>query len=102
MIDRPTDEEKNLIWRALVHAISTDSGIGFSCNNDQGHRVYASGMEGKIVQDSADTPDTSALFKLLKSFDRGYHEEIQDLSTWKNFCTFAFESHIRANQQIGD
>ena len=98
MIDRPTDEEKNLIWRALVHAISSNSGIGFSCNNDQGHPVYASGMKGETVLDSADTPDTSALFKLLKSFEPVYHEEFQDLSTWEKFCTFAFESYKRANQ----
>ena len=98
MIDRPTDEEKDLIWHALVHAISSNSGIGFSCNNDQGHTVYIGGMEGKIVPDSADTPDTSGLFKLLKSFDPVYHEEFQDLSTWEKFCRFAVESYRRANQ----
>lgn len=95
MIDKPTDGDKYIIWTALVHAISSDSGIGFSCNADQGHPVYRRGMEGEIVHDSADTPETSDLFKLLASFDPVFHEEYQDLSTWEKFCSFAVESHDR-------
>ncbi len=102
MIDRPTDDEKYLIWKALVHAISSNSGIGISCNADQGHPVYVRGMEGEIVPDSADTPDTSKLFNLLASFDPMFHEEFQDLSTWEKFCSFAVQSYNRAKQPMGE
>ena len=97
MIDRPTDSEKHLIYRVLVHAINSNSGIGFSHNADQGHPFYRLGADGNMPADAVDTPETSELFKLLVSFDSVFHEEIEDLSTWEKYCKFAVAAYDRAN-----
>lgn len=98
MIDRLTDDEKQIIWRALVHAIESNSGIGFTCNNDQGHPAYLTGAEGEVMPDVADTPERSTLFNLLVSFGPEFHQnpENPDLSTWQKYCSFAVESYRRA------
>ena len=98
MIDNPTEDEKHLIWGALVHAISSNSGMGFSCNNDQGHPHYRIWAEGGTVEGSADAPETNCLFNLLASFDPMFHQEYRDLSTWEKFCGFAVESYDRAHR----
>ena len=96
MIDKPTDKEKFLIWEVLLHAIRSNSGIGFSHNADQGHPVYVNGMNERPASFAVDTPETNTMFKLLASFDSVFHEEHQDLRTWEQFCRFAVESHYRA------
>lgn len=95
MIDSPTNDEKHIIWRALVHAIESNSGIGFTCNNDQGHPAYVTAAEGEAMPDVADTPERSTLFNLLASFGPEFHET-RDLSTWQKYCRFAVESYRRA------
>ena len=95
MIDNPTEEEKQLIWRALLHAIESNSGIGFTHNSDQGHPVYIAGARGEVASYAVDTPERSTLFKLLASFGPEFHE-IQDLSDWQKFCEFAVDSYRRA------
>ena len=47
MISDPTDDEKYLIFRALVRMIKTSSGDGF-LNSDQGHPAYLLGTQGKV------------------------------------------------------
>ena len=47
MISNPTDDEKHMIFRALVRMIKTNSGDGF-LNSDQGHPAYLLGAQGKV------------------------------------------------------
>ena len=47
MISNPTDDEKYMIFRALVRMIKTNSGDGF-LNSDQGHPAYLLGAQGKV------------------------------------------------------
>ena len=47
MISNPTDDEKYMIFRALVRMIKTNSGDGF-LNSDQSHPAYLLGAQGKV------------------------------------------------------
>lgn len=95
MISNPTDDEKYLIFKALVRMIETNSGTGF-LNEDQCHPAYTLGMHGEVNPVAGgDSPEKNDLFKLLASFERTYHEAGPDLSTWPKFCTFAVESFKR-------
>ncbi len=97
MISAPTEDEKYLIFQALVWMIETNSGTGF-LNEDQCHPAYVLGMQGKIDPVAGgDSPEKNDLFKLLESFDQTYHGVVPnpDLSTWQKFCTFAVESYKR-------
>jgi hypothetical protein len=100
MITNPTDKEQSLIFAALVHAIKTNSGIGFH-HADQGHPAYKTGAEGHESEKWGDSPMQNHLFRLLASFDRRFHEEEQDLSSWQKFCSFAVWAYDEAqNQQV--
>ena len=73
MISDPTDDEKYLIFRALVRMIKTSSGEGF-LNHDQGHPAYTLGAQGEVNPVAGgDSPKKNTLFKLLASFDQTYH-----------------------------
>lgn len=99
MISNPSDIQKHLIFKALVRAIETNSGLGFH-NNDQGHLAYASGAQGQENLGTwGDSSEQNELFKLLASFDREFHEEDPDLSTWQKFCAFAVGSYNRVRSQ---
>lgn len=92
MISNPFDDEKYLIFKALIHSIKTSSGIGF-INNDQGHPAYEAGAQGDASGKWGDSPDKNALFKLLASFDRSFHSEGPNISTWQAFCAYAVECY---------
>ena len=92
MISEPNNMEQDLIFKALVHMIDTNSGTGFQ-NVDQGHPAYIRGAKGKVG--GGDSPIQNVLFKLLNSFDRRFHEEGPDLSTWQKFCAFAVAAQSR-------
>lgn len=98
MISNPTNLEKALIFSALVHAINTNSGIGFH-NGDQGHPAYMAGASNEDSKTWGDTPEKNLMFKLLASCDPELHELGPDLSTWEKFCTYAVEAHNRARGQ---
>ena len=102
MISNPTDDEKYLIFRALVLSIKTNSGDGFH-NSDQGHPAYRAGAGGKDSANLGDSPEKNTLFKLLASFDEAYHGEAPnpDLSTWKKFCAFAVDAYDRERKPKG-
>ncbi len=99
MISNPTDDEKYLIFRALVRSIKTNSGDGFH-NSDQGHPAYLAGAQGNDSVYWGDSPNKNTLFKLLASFDQTYHGEVPnpDLSTWQKFCAFAVDAHNREHK----
>ena len=101
LIDHPTELERELIFRAIVRAIETNSGIGFGRgNSDQGHLAYVAGSNGDVGGQWGDSPEENILFQLLCSFDEEYHREIQDLSTWERFCSFAVEAYNRENPNM--
>jgi len=92
-----------LIYLGLKSLIETKSGHGFH-NADGGHPVYLIGSKGKISkeQDPADSPDKSALFKMLSSLsiklkdndiEASHYNWWQDLSTWQQYCQFIVTSY---------
>jgi len=86
-----------MIYHALVRSIETNSGMGF-LNVDQGHPAYVLGASGKESKEMGDSPGQNRLFKLLASFDREFHEHIEDLSTWQKFCTLAVNAYNDATK----
>ena len=103
MISDPTDDEKYLIFSALVRMIKTSSGEGF-LNDDQGHPAYTLGAQGKVdAVMGGDSPEENTLFKLLASFDQTYHGVVPnpDLSTWQKFCAFAVDAYNRDHNPSG-
>ena len=81
-----------IMFQALVDMIASGCGVGFH-NGDQGHPTYAMGSDPACELDSValgDGPEENDLFKTLQlpQFD-SFHSEIEDLSTWSKFCTFA-------------
>ena len=102
MISDPTDDEKYMIFRALVRTIKTNSGDGFH-NCDQGHPAYRAGANGGDSVKFGDSPEQNDLFQLLASFDQTYHgvDPNPDLSTWQKFCTFAVDAHDREHNPSG-
>ena len=92
------DRTEPLMFRALVQMIDGNSGVGFH-NLDQGHPAYALGSRGTVDPEKlGDGPEHNGLFQTLKRFDWKYHDEIQDLSTWEKFCSFAFAAYLRRNR----
>ena len=103
MISDPTDDEKYLIFSALVRMIKTSSGEGF-LNGDQGHPAYTLGAQGKVDPVmGGDPPEENTLFKLLASFDQTYRSVVPnpDLSTWQKFCAFAVDAYNREHNPSG-
>jgi len=92
MISNPSADEKYLIFKALIHAIATNSGIGFH-NQDQGHPAYEAGAQGDYSAKWGDGPDQNKLFQLLKSFPNEYYQFGPNLSDWQSFCAYAVESY---------
>ena len=99
MISAPTDDEKYLIFKALVRMIETNSGIGFH-NCDQGHPAYLLGADDGKVDPvmGGDSPEKNDLFELLASFDQAFHDNGPDLSTWQKFCAFAVKAFNNENR----
>ena len=94
VISNPDDTEKYLIFRALVHMIDSNSGIGFH-NADQGHPAYLVAAATDSTEQLGDSAEQNALFKLLASFAPEFYSEGPDLSTWRGFCAFAVAAYNR-------
>jgi hypothetical protein len=90
--------EKELIYKALVHMIDSNTGIGFT-NADQGHPAYTAGASGASsridVGILGDSPGRNILFKLVSSLCEQLPGIEPDLSTWERFCSFATEAFNR-------
>jgi len=90
------DSEKiywGIVYHALVHAIRTNSGIGFH-NNDQGHPAYFHGAETG-EGGSGDSPDENWMYKTLAEICR--HRDPPDnlprIDSWKTFCQLAVQGY---------
>ncbi len=87
--------EKELIYKALVHMIDSNTGTGFH-NADQGHPAYTAGASGRVdVGTLGDSPGQNILFKLVSSLCEQLPGIEPDLSTWERFCSFATEAFNR-------
>ena len=87
--------EKEIIYKALVHMIDSNTGTGF-INDDQGHPAYILGASGSVDAGKwGDTPERNILFKLVSSLCEQLPGIEPDLSTWERFCSFATEAFNR-------
>ncbi len=87
--------EKELIYKALVHMIDSNTGTGF-INADQGHPAYILGASGRVDVDTwGDSPGRNILFKLVSSLCEQLPGIEPDLSTWEKFCSFATNAFNR-------
>ena len=77
------DRFEEIIFRALVEMIESNSGIGV-LNCDQGHPAYRLGADGEATM--GDGPDQNRLFRMIQRFNPRCHRQIHDLSTWDKFC----------------
>jgi hypothetical protein len=101
-------EAKVYIYLGLKKLISINSGQGFH-NADQGHPFYVTGAKGEVFGKGVDSPETNALFKMLKELSEdlkglGYTNHVwwYDFSTWESFCKFAVESYEKAGGEKGE
>ncbi len=100
MIESLPNNAKYLVYEALIHAIDTNSGIGFH-NADQGHPAYRVGADGKIDESAwGDSPDKNHLYRLLRELSMYFvkHEEERPSSgplilTWEDFCRRAIQAY---------
>ncbi len=95
MLSDLSDVEKELIYKALVHMIDSNTGTGF-INADQGHPAYIAGASSRIdVGILGDSPGRNILFKLVSSLCEQLPGIEPDLSTWEKFCSFATNAFNR-------
>jgi hypothetical protein len=100
---RSDDADWGIIYDALIHAIKTNSGIGFH-NRDQGHPAYVIGAsDGTRDRDTwGDSPDRNSLYKMLLDLSETYGKShgIQ-ITNWRSFCLLAYESYQKAKLTPG-
>jgi len=93
MLNNLTDDQEYAIYLTIIHAIKTNSGVGF-VNGDQGHLAYLSGAKGEIGH--GDSPDENNLFQVLSKLSHKFYGDVPfDLTTWEGFCLFATDSFNR-------
>ncbi|MBU2591292.1 MAG: hypothetical protein KKC21_04645 [Nitrospinae bacterium] len=103
MFEKLSYNQSELIYLGLKKLIETKSGHGLH-NADGGHPVYVNGSQGKInKQDEyADSPDKSALFKMLSELSTKLKKDgveshgfkwWYDFNNWQSFCKFIINSY---------
>ena len=84
-----------VIYDALIHAIKTNSGIGFH-NNDQGHPAYMSGAEDGS-ENMGDTREENKLYQMLvRLSDRYGKSRGVQVRNWREFCQLAYGAYCDA------
>ena len=89
-----------IIYAALIHAIKTNSGIGFY-NNDQGHPAYLMGAaDGRRDEQTwGDSPERNRLYKMLVALSETFGRSCGvQIVNWRSFCQLAYESYQKAKQ----
>jgi hypothetical protein len=77
MIETLTPHERVIVYKSLIHAIGTNSGIGF-VNNDQGHPAYKLGATGEIDREAwGDAPEDNIMFH--RNMERFLHVRGREL-----------------------
>jgi hypothetical protein len=97
MIETLAPIERVIVFKSLIHAIKTNSGIGFH-NNDQGHPAYRMGIIGEIdLKTWGDSPEQNTMFQLLSTLSAVLGEsERPRIESWEEFCGFAVDSYDQA------
>jgi hypothetical protein len=87
-----------VLYEALIHAMRTNSGIGFY-NNDQDHAAYRMGASGSIdSQTWGDSPEENELFQMVLALSNELGEAAKpQVSCWEHFCKLAVESYRRSS-----
>jgi hypothetical protein len=89
------DADWGIIYDALIHAIKTNSGIGFH-NNDQGHLAYMTGAENGS-EDMGDTREENRLYQMLvRLSDRYGKSSGVQVRNWREFCQLAQDGYCEA------
>ena len=91
-----------LIYGALIHAIKSNSGIGFR-NNDQGHPAYMIREDGSLPTEMGkimgDSPDGNDLYKILHSLTASLGEIAHTpIRSWSDFCRLAYDAHRESGE----
>ncbi len=105
MFEGLSPSERHLIYESLLHAVKSNSGIGFA-NADQGHPAYRVGRDGKHdYQTFGDSPDHNKLFKMMHALSVAANETDESFTasgelvfSWADFCrlaTDAYDQHRR-------
>jgi hypothetical protein len=93
--------KKHLIYRALLHAVRSNTGRGF-LNRDQGHLAYISGTTPRDTPmdytTAGDHPDHNELYKMMRELSDSLKDDPEfkksDLIlSWHDFCTIAVNAH---------
>lgn len=87
-----------IIWECLIHAIRTNSGIGF-INNDQGHPAYIVGADENSGRGMGDSPKKNKLYQMLLDLSEDYGQEGTRFRNWREFCKFAIDSANAAKRR---
>lgn len=85
--------EPELVYEALIHAVQTNSGIGFY-NNDQGHPAYMLDESGKASTAMGDSPRENRLYQMLESLTYELGESAHTpVRSWHDFCRLAYDAY---------
>lgn len=88
--------EQMMIYEALIHAIKTNSGIGFH-NNNQGHPAYMAHEDGSTAKDMGDSPEANDLYKMLRSLTGELGDRAHvPIRSWVDFCRLASDGYRNA------
>ena len=86
--------DARLLYDCIVHAVKTNSGIGFH-NRDQGHLIYA-GVAIEITDETlGEVPDDQELFSMLNRLAGIINKDTQTevkVFTWPEFCKMAVDA----------
>ena len=100
-IDSLEPLDRYVLYTALLHAVESNSGIGF-CNSDQGHLAYRVGAkEGKFDYESyGDSPERNRLFKMMHALSVRMNEDAESFDStlelifsWQDFCRIAVTAY---------
>ena len=100
MFETFSPSERHLIYESLLHAVKSNSGIGFA-NADQGHPAYRVGRSGKHDYEAfGDAPERNILFRMMHELsvtanaaDESFTASGDLIFCWADFCTLAADAY---------
>lgn len=96
------NEERYVLFEALLYCIESNSGIGFP-RYDQSHPDYHDGKKGRPPLSSSDTEEKNVMFQMLRELSLHLADQPPvttnrrfGITTWVQFCERAVAA--RANK----
>ena len=86
--------DASLLYECVIHAIKTNSGIGFH-NNDQGQLAYVGGTLGMSDVTLGEVADENELFSLLNRLAEIVNKDSKTgvkVYSWPEFCQMAVDA----------